>query len=362
MERRLIPDLKTGPWRLSELDEPTHGLTVFSCFCCGGGSTMGYKLAGFRSVGGCDVDPQMSAIYRRNHSGPDPWHFFEVPIQDFKSVIPDPVAYPGLVDLDVLDGSPPCSSFSMAGNREDDWSKNKKFREGQTDQVLDDLFFHFIDVAKALRPKVVIAENVKGLVMGNARGYVKEIFSQFRKVGFDAQLFVLDASRMGVTQMRERTFFVCRRSDLNIPKFRLSFDEPETSVMNAFVGCSTADAKPLSRKAAVHWERTKPGGLFSVCGAATGKMNRRLDPLRPAWTQTATPNLYHWREARHLSRDESVRVQSFPDDYDFLDARPGYVCGMSVPPLMMQRVASEVARALLSRPGRVVHRSRSQHK
>lgn len=67
-----------------------------------------------------------------------------------------------------MDGSPPCSTFSLSGNREKDWGKEKVFREGQTAQVLDTLFFDFIALAKALQPKVVIAENVKVLLMGNA--------------------------------------------------------------------------------------------------------------------------------------------------------------------------------------------------
>ena len=49
-----------------------------------------------------------------------------------------------LYNLDILDGSPPCSSFSMAGNREKDWGKTKVFREGQAEQRLDDLFFDYI--------------------------------------------------------------------------------------------------------------------------------------------------------------------------------------------------------------------------
>lgn len=85
-----------------------------------------------------------------------------------------------LYNLDILDGSPPCSTFSMAGQREENWGKNKKFREGQTSQVLDDLFFEFIDLAKILKPKIVIAENVKGLVMGNAKGYVNMIVKKIR--------------------------------------------------------------------------------------------------------------------------------------------------------------------------------------
>jgi DNA (cytosine-5)-methyltransferase 1 len=60
----------------------------------------------------------------------------------------------------------------MAGNREKDWGKEKVFREGQAQQVLDTLFFDFIDLAKKLQPKVVIAENVKGLLIGEAKSYI----------------------------------------------------------------------------------------------------------------------------------------------------------------------------------------------
>ena len=342
-----LPRLVTGPWTLAQLSAgevgaPKHGLRVFSCFHCGGGSTMGYKLAGFDVIGGVEIDPEMMAIYRKNHS---PMHSYLEGVQTFKNRNDLPEE---LFDLDVLDGSPPCSSFSMAGSREDAWGDKKKFREGQAEQVLDDLFFDFIDIAKRLQPRVVIAENVKGLIIGNARGYVKMIFDRFRGAGYETQLFLFNSSRMGVPQARERTFFVARRSSLNMEKISPVFDEPVISALTAFIGTSDHGAKPASEKAAKYWSRTKAGGLFSVCGASTGKMNRRLDPKRPAWTQTATKNLFHWERARYLSPSEAVRIQSFPDDFDFAGHDAGYVCGMSVPPLMMQRVATEVARTLLS--------------
>ncbi|MFK5284292.1 DNA cytosine methyltransferase, partial [Lacticaseibacillus paracasei] len=75
----------------------------------------------------------------------------------------------------MLDGSPPCSSFSMAGNREKDWGKTKVFREGQSNQVLDDLVFVYIETIKRLQPKVALLENVKGLISGNAKAYVKKM-------------------------------------------------------------------------------------------------------------------------------------------------------------------------------------------
>ena len=94
----------------------------------------------------------------------------------------------------------------MAGSREKKWSVKKKFREGQAEQVLDDLFFHYIDIAKKLQPKVVVAENVKGLIQGNARGYVKQIFKAFKEAGYSCQLFLLNAAAMGVPQRRREHF------------------------------------------------------------------------------------------------------------------------------------------------------------
>ena len=110
---------------------------------------MGYKLAGFDVLGGVEIDPKIMAMYRENHH---PRHSFLMGVQEFKN-IPDSELPPELFELDILDGSPPCSSFSVCGNREKNWGEAKKFREGQAHQVLDDLFFYFIAVAKKLKPK-----------------------------------------------------------------------------------------------------------------------------------------------------------------------------------------------------------------
>ena len=103
-------------WTMKD-DYPTekNGLKVFSCFACGGGSTMGYKLAGFDVIGCNEIDPKMNKVYVANHN---PKFNYLEGIQTFKlrDDLPEE-----LYNLDILDGSPPCSSFSMAGNREKDW-------------------------------------------------------------------------------------------------------------------------------------------------------------------------------------------------------------------------------------------------
>ncbi len=174
-------------WTLKDAVFTKDKGTVFSCFACGGGSTMGYKLAGFDVLGCNEIDPKMMQAYRANHN---PKYSYLEPIHIFRlrNNLPDE-----LYQLDILDGSPPCSSFSMAGNREKDWGKEKKFREGQAKQVLDNLFFDFIDLAKRLQPKVVVAENVKGLLLANAQKYVAEILKQFSEAGYYVDYKLLDS-------------------------------------------------------------------------------------------------------------------------------------------------------------------------
>ena len=141
---------------------------------------MGYKLAGCDVIGANDIDPEMAYHYKLNHN---PKYYYLCPIKDLLTkVLPDE-----LFNLDILDGSPPCSNFSMAGNREKDWGRKKHFREGQAAQVLDDLFFDYLNLAQRLKPKVCIAENVKGLIQGNAKGYVTMIMARFKEIGYKAQ-------------------------------------------------------------------------------------------------------------------------------------------------------------------------------
>lgn len=330
----MVAPLKNGPWKLSDInDVPKNGLKVFSCFHCGGGSTMGYKLAGYDVLGGVEIDPEMMNIYRANHN---PKHSYLMGVQQFKN-IPDEKLPPELFNLDILDGSPPCSSFSMAGSREKAWGEKKKFREGQAEQVLDDLFFDFIDIAKKLQPKVVVAENVKGLIQGNAKGYVKEIFQGFRSAGYDVQLFLLNAATMGVPQKRERTFFIANK--LN-KKIKLNFNEKIKTVKNVIYDIETVGKKLNTEKQIKHWKETPMDNGLGVSGGFNSQ--KKISPYTPCFTQTASTRHWHWSEPAQISDSLVKRLQSFPDDYLFGKQDVAYFCGMSVPPYMMQRVAIEI--------------------
>jgi DNA (cytosine-5)-methyltransferase 1 len=279
----------------------------------------------------------MAWHYKTNHN---PKHYYLEDIRKFRLREDLPKE---LYNLDILDGSPPCSSFSMAGSREKGWGKKKQFREGQVEQVLDDLFFDFIELARKLQPKVVIAENVKGMLAGNAKGYVKQIIGLFGVAGYDVQLFLLNSASMGVPQQRERVFFICSRKDLKKPKLKIGFNEKPIPLRDALVDCNT-DGEKLPTERHIHWKNATPGGLFSYNGnQVSGKMNRVLHKDRPSWTLTASACTYHWDSPRKISASEAIIIGSYPQDYKFKTPKLAtYMIGMSVPPLMTYGVANEI--------------------
>lgn len=196
-----------------------NGCKVFGTFICGGGSTMGYKLAGFEHIGGVEIDPKVADVYKANHK---PKHLFVEDIRAFNERTDLPAE---LYELDILDGSPPCSTFSMAGSREKAWGKEKQFREGQALQTLDDLVFVYCETIAKLRPKVFLLENVKGIIQGNAKWYSKQIVSRMEAHGYTVQVFLLNAASMGVPQKRERVFFIGHKKEFYLPRLTLRFEE-----------------------------------------------------------------------------------------------------------------------------------------
>ena len=114
---------KSTDWKWRFADYPkSNGVKVFSCFACGGGSTMGYKLAGCEVLGCCEIDGKMNKLYVKNHH---PKYNFLMDIRDFNKT-PNEELPDELFHLDILDGSPPCTTFSMAGEREKNWGKKKQ--------------------------------------------------------------------------------------------------------------------------------------------------------------------------------------------------------------------------------------------
>lgn len=335
-------------WTIADLAHvERRGISVMSTFACGGGSSLGYKLAGCDVIAANDIDPEMAWHYRKNIN---PKHYFLCPIRDLlQADLPSE-----LFSLDILDGSPPCSTFSMAGSREEAWGKKKHFREGQAEQVLSDLFFDYLELVERLKPKAAVAENVKGMILGNAKGYTKLVMERFRELGYRPQLFLVNAADCGVPQRRERVFFCAVRNDVSDRPLKLEPRHRWVSAGEACsdLGCLSDEERDQTAPAAFDlkcWHRTKPGKSYADFvkrseGRLSGFTIMRLSGAMPSCTLTASDTARHWSECRRLTFREQKRLGSFPDDYAAKDDRIGkYMIGMSVPPRMTEAVARAVA-------------------
>jgi len=168
-------------------------------------------MAGYAVLWASEFVPAAQATYRANH--PDT----PLDARDIRLVKPEEIlAAVGKArgEVDVLEGSPPCASFSTAGKRATHWGPIKKYSDVK--QRTDDLFFEFIRILDGVRPKVFVAENVSGLVKGIAKGYFKIILAAMKAVGYRVEARLLDAQWLGVPQSRQRIIFVGTRDDLPI--------------------------------------------------------------------------------------------------------------------------------------------------
>jgi len=316
-----------------------HGLKVFGTFICGGGSTMGYKLAGYHHLGGVEIDSKVARIYKLNHN---PEHLYVQDLREFnkRTDLPDE-----LFSLDLLDGSPPCSTFSMAGSRENAWGKEKKFREGQAEQTLDDLVFVYIETIAKLKPKVCILENVKGIIQGNAKYYSKEIVRRMNEIGYDVQVFLLNAASMGVPQRRERVFFIGRKKELNLKNLKLEFNEKPIQYWEVEKNTENKLGAKISDAFLKWWVNTPKGKSLSVAhpkGSFFNSVKISDQDIIPTITSTNGAKLIHYKEPNEIGDDCIKMCGSYPLDYDFQDIEPKYLIGMSVPPVMTAQIAYQI--------------------
>lgn len=314
---------------------------VFGTFICAGGSSMGYKLAGFNHIGGVEIDPRCADLYKTNLN---PKFLFLEDIRAFneRTDIPDE-----LYSLDILDGSPPCSLFSMAGDREKAWGKEKKFREGQSSQTLDDLVFVYIETINKLRPKVAILENVPGIIIGSGKAYSKQIISKLNAHGYDVQVFDLNGGTMGLPQARRRIFFVCRRRDCNFRPLTIKFDIPGVKFGEV------KSPKGLERDSEWLLLFKKHKYITDKCMSEVFKrigIKNRGFTTKIVWDHSVCPTITssapHIRgnDNSYLSDHDHLICGTFPLDYDFKGSPVQYYIGMSVPPLMMANLACEIKR------------------
>ena len=339
---------------------PKNGYNVVSLFSGAGGSSLGYKLAGFDVKLAVEFIPTAAEVYRLNHPGTI------VIEKDVREVSGDMILEQiGLkkYELDILDGSPPCCDFSINGKREAGWGKVKNY--STTKQRVDDLFFEYARIVKDIMPKVFVAENTKGLAIGKAKNVLNDIIRTLEDIGYVVKWDILDASDYNVPQKRERVIIIGVRKDLNLaPQFpKIKFPKPPLITTREAIEDlleSGTDQTEISER----MELVKKY-FHSGCNAKDVKRIALENNLRvyeqafrrDKWNEPYyTIRQHHTRPIhpivdRIMSIDEAKRIQTFPDDF-ILPHSPTQNwarIGRAVPPNMMKAIASTIKEEILDR-------------
>lgn len=348
--------------------------TFADFFAGGGGSSTGLKLAGGKELWMNEFVEEACKTFSSNY--PD------VPIvhEDIKKL--DGKYFLELAgikqgEIDVISGSPPCSAFSLAGKREKGWNQTKKYSDGKTVENIEDLFFEYIRVLNEIRPKVVIAENVKGLTIGEAEKYLFKIINAFDKIGYEAAYQVMKACDYQVPQTRERCIFIAVRKDvadklgydfLNVSTiFPDKIKDPRVSLRDAIhdVVSNEEDLKDLYEYVQRTYQKNvipnlrlnperhvKPSDDECKSWNPTGKYFTMIRPcpdlpcptLTQSGQQRSKSGVLHYGEHRKLTIEEMIRIMSLPEDYILtgkFDQRAERI-GRMVCPIMMKHIGEAV--------------------
>jgi len=232
---------------------------------------------------------------------------------------------------DIVVGGFPCQDFSHAGKR-----------QGFNNTKRGTLYQSMIEVIKRTLPKMFIAENVKGLLTMNKGGAIKQIISDFEKIGYHVEYNLYLAANYEVPQMRERVLIVGTKKDL-LPPFK--HPAPILSKEN-WVSLKKAlgDLENVS-------EGKLPNHYWSLARKNNGQGNNLTKADKPGPTMRAEHHgniEYHWNGKRRLSAREAARIQSFPDDFVFVPSTSSAYkqIGNAVPPVMAWHVATAIQKFL----------------
>lgn len=372
------------PYTLQDVKDESakEKFKVVSMFAGGGGSSTGYRLAGGKVLLINEFVEEARNTYSANY--PDT----KILPDDIRELTGDDIlSHIGMKkgELDILDGSPPCSAFSIAGSiskgggkHSDGWGKVKSYSDGKRVENIEDLFFDFIRLADQLQPKVVVAENVKGLTIGEAKDYYNRIINEFSDINYITNARVLNSKYYGVPQSRARVIFIAVRRDIADQLFindltigRLFPEEKKSEIIplkNAF--CGVQNKKSVIQYLIKKWTKTS---FYSITAEKMPKNPdkvltgadfhpkghhfniKRCSAELPAPTITATgaksnsSGAWHWCEERKFTIDELKRIMSLPDDFILTGKwnQRAERIGRMVPPLMMKSVAESIYENIL---------------
>ncbi len=336
------PDLLDAAWARHAAPKEPDAPTVVSAFAGCGGSSLGYSMAGFRELLAIDWDDNAVATFRLN--------FPEIPVfhGDIASLtVDDVLRTTGLAqgDLDVLDGSPPCQGFSLAGSRDLEDDRNQLFRE-------------YVRLLEGLRPRAFLMENVSGMVKGKMKLVFAEAMRLLKAAGYQVSARLMNAMYFSVPQFRERMIFIGVREDLQVNPSHPRPQSRPVTVFQAIGHIPPGEPGDHSKAVIEAWHFARPSeDLRKASIRRTGCQEHyvgsfhsvRLDPNRPSRTQTRSQLHWRWDVPRKLTTLEAAILGSFPPQFRWVGTRNQAKerIGNSVPPLFMKALAEHVRTHLL---------------
>lgn len=324
-----IPEIRQmveSNWDSEMTTKPLREYTSVELFAGAGGLALGMEKAGFKHILLNEIDPKACKTLGKNRKN---WNVIEGDIRtiDFSHL-------EGMVDF--LSGGFPCQAFSYAG-------KGKGFQDTR-----GTLFFELARAIKQIQPKVFMGENVKGLVSHDDGRTFETIKNTIAELGYTlVEPRVLKAIMYQVPQKRERLCLIAIRNDI-APLVTFHWPSPYERVLtlrdafyksviyNTDVPKSEGVTYPEKKRKVLEmvpqggdWRdlpdeiaRTYMGGSYALGGGKTG-MARRLSLEEPSLTLTCSPcqkqtERCHPLETRPLTVREYARIQTFPDDWEFV--------------------------------------------
>lgn len=285
-------------------------VNYISLFCGCGGSSYGYKKSGFKGLLGIDNNSLCCENYSLNFPDVKVWN------KDIKQILPsDILLETGLSKggLTLLDSSPPCQGFSIAGRRE----------------VLDfrnELFFETKKFILGLLPKIFVIENVDGLIQGKMRGVFNKIIEELQKTPYKIKWKSLNTIYYGVPQSRQRLIIMGVRNDLGKEPIFPDKDEEIKLI---------GDVIP------------------NIDFHSRGQFDKKLKGVNTlAYTVTKTPSMFFIEKGlkRKPTIEELKCLQGFPESFR-LSGSFNEVWGMignSVPPPLSERIGRVIINNILS--------------
>lgn len=229
---------------------------------------------------------------------------------------------------DIIIGGFPCQDISINGKG----AGISGSRSG--------LYKAMLSAVERVRPKIFVAENVKGLLMKHHRKDLETVLSDFRNLGYQVDYYLLNAADYGVPQTRERVIIVGRLPE--IPEIQIE----KTNTSNSYVTARQAIGDLVDKV-----EDEIANHIWSRAEKSPDQGSRKLDAERAGYTIRAECHgniQWHYELPRRISMREAARIQSFPDNFIFqakLRATERQI-GNAVPPVLGWHIAAAVSKAL----------------